>query len=281
MKLILSRKGFDSSAGGCPSPILPDGRLLSLPIPDTTSNVRYSDLQYPGVNSGRLVSQLSRGRVKGSTGAHIDPDLDRNHLSRASGWRPLLGQTGSAQGHLRKQEITTGDLFLFFGLFRDAEIHNRRWRFVPGSRPRHIIWGWMSIGEILNVDSSDLSASPWLNYHPHLQGGSDANNTLYLSAESLALPGINDLPASGVFTEYHSELQLTHPDSPNPSAWRLPEWFYPEARTPLSYHAKPERWSRDEGFCRLQSAARGQEFVLDVDQYPELTDWCANLLRHS
>ena len=33
MKVILSRKGFDSSNGGCPSPILPDGTLLSLPIP--------------------------------------------------------------------------------------------------------------------------------------------------------------------------------------------------------------------------------------------------------
>ncbi len=34
MKVILSRKGFDSSYGGCPSPILPDGTLLSLPIPE-------------------------------------------------------------------------------------------------------------------------------------------------------------------------------------------------------------------------------------------------------
>lgn len=33
MKIILSRKGFDSSYGGYPSPILPDGSLLSIPIP--------------------------------------------------------------------------------------------------------------------------------------------------------------------------------------------------------------------------------------------------------
>ena len=31
MKIILSRKGFDSANGGGPSPIFPDGRLLSLP----------------------------------------------------------------------------------------------------------------------------------------------------------------------------------------------------------------------------------------------------------
>ena len=36
MKVILSRKGFDSQYGGMPSPILPDGTLLSLPIPSKT-----------------------------------------------------------------------------------------------------------------------------------------------------------------------------------------------------------------------------------------------------
>jgi hypothetical protein len=39
MKVILSRKGFDSEYGGIASPILPDGTLLSLPIP------RFSSLQ--------------------------------------------------------------------------------------------------------------------------------------------------------------------------------------------------------------------------------------------
>lgn len=34
MKIILSRKGFDSSVGGVASPLFPDGTLLSLPIPD-------------------------------------------------------------------------------------------------------------------------------------------------------------------------------------------------------------------------------------------------------
>ncbi|HEX6606573.1 MAG TPA: hypothetical protein VF276_06620, partial [Chloroflexia bacterium] len=34
MKIILSRKGFDSSIGKVPSPIFPSGELRSLPIPD-------------------------------------------------------------------------------------------------------------------------------------------------------------------------------------------------------------------------------------------------------
>ena len=34
MKFILSRKGYDSQYGGEPSPVLADGTMLSLPIPD-------------------------------------------------------------------------------------------------------------------------------------------------------------------------------------------------------------------------------------------------------
>ena len=43
MKVILSRKGFDSSNGGCPSPIMPDGTLLSMPIP-SNDEIGYDEL---------------------------------------------------------------------------------------------------------------------------------------------------------------------------------------------------------------------------------------------
>ena len=48
MKVILSRKGMDSEAGGMASPILPDGTLLSLPIPGENSNQQYGGLYYGG-----------------------------------------------------------------------------------------------------------------------------------------------------------------------------------------------------------------------------------------
>lgn len=43
MKVILSRKGMDSKSGGIANPILPDGTLLSLPIPDKTAGTAYKD----------------------------------------------------------------------------------------------------------------------------------------------------------------------------------------------------------------------------------------------
>src|SRR5690554_4385876 len=101
MKLILSRKGFDSSAGGVPSPIFPDGRLLALPIPDASSTSRYRDIAYEGITLGDLVAPLTRGKVLPDDGAHLDPDLIDKMLPRRPDWRPLFGQIGPAQGHLR------------------------------------------------------------------------------------------------------------------------------------------------------------------------------------
>lgn len=103
MKLILSRKGFDSGAGGVPSPILPDGRLLALPIPDAASTIRYGDIAIDDDSLDSLVTPLTRGRIRADDGAHLDPDLIAGMLPRAPGWRPLFGQSGQAQGHLRNQ----------------------------------------------------------------------------------------------------------------------------------------------------------------------------------
>ena len=62
MKVILSRKGFDSSNGGCPSPILPDGTLLSLPIPSQDRDA-YEALSFRGLNYGTLLEQLRPGQA--------------------------------------------------------------------------------------------------------------------------------------------------------------------------------------------------------------------------
>jgi hypothetical protein len=55
MKIILSRKGFDSSSGGVPSPIFSDGDMLSLPIPDRASTVKYDEI---AGNSWATVGEL-------------------------------------------------------------------------------------------------------------------------------------------------------------------------------------------------------------------------------
>lgn len=281
MRLILSRKGFDSSAGGCPSPVLPDGSLCVLPIPDAQSRIRYSEVVFEERRLGKIARDLTGGRIRGGDGAHLDPDLVADAYPRENGWRPVLGQTGSAQGHLRNQGIEPGDLFLFFGVFRRAELHSRRWRFVPGSRPFHAIWGWLQIGQIHVIDELEPSALPWARYHPHFHGQPDAGNTLYESSDACQLATATEVfPGSGVFPMLRDDLVLTDPQSRLPTRWRLPAAFFPgEDRPPLSYHTRADRWHLDSPWCYLTCAARGQEFVLDLDAYPDLIDWLASLLR--
>lgn len=59
MKVILSRKGFDSGYGGMPSPILPDGTMLSMPIPSDGDNVRFNELYHEGQSYSEILSQLN------------------------------------------------------------------------------------------------------------------------------------------------------------------------------------------------------------------------------
>lgn len=50
MKIILSRKGFDSGNGGFPSPKMPDGTLLTMPIPERR-NIYNEELYFNGMKN--------------------------------------------------------------------------------------------------------------------------------------------------------------------------------------------------------------------------------------
>src|SRR5215207_5912082 len=76
MRIIFSRKGFESSFGGCPSPIL-DGRPISLPIPAKQPTVTtFADLRDP---IPQMVTDLTRGRSSDLI-AHSDQAADCHHI---------------------------------------------------------------------------------------------------------------------------------------------------------------------------------------------------------
>jgi len=283
MKLIISRKGFDTSAGGIPSPILPDGRMVSLPIPDKQSRIRYADININGESIAPLVSSLTRGRIPPNHGAHLDPDLSPGNFPRLSGWRPLFGQTGAAQGHLFKNGVQAGDLFLFFGLFRRTTFSNGEYTWLKGSPLIHVIWGWLQIGEILPVDKHKGLRHDWAMYHPHFHRGIEHNNVLYVSSPHLNLSSAHPegTCGAGIFPNFSARRQLTAPYAVSPSLWKLPEWFVPRTgRRPLTYNADPRRWRERDNRTELKVASRGQEFILDCDEYPETLAWLSSLLKN-
>lgn len=278
MKIILSRKGFDSSSGGAPSPIFPDGKLLSLPIPDKTSTLAYGDITGNNwATVGELVHQLAG--LPSTHRAHLDPDLRFQSIRRTKGWRPIFGQTGSAESHLRNQNVGEGDIFLFFGLFRPVERPNSKWQYVRGSRPIHALFGWLQIASPIVV-SAWPTTEKWAHYHPHFDRESDPRNVIYDSSERLALPDFSSgyFAGAGVFETISPRLILTGIDSKRPGRWLLPEWFHPETRpSALSYHRDQARWERGENGVILSSVSRGQEFVLDCHAYPEALEWVRSL----
>ena len=276
MRLILSRKGFDSQSGGCPSPIFPNGTLYSLPIPHDQSEVTYGDLWHSDINIGEMVADLTCNRIGAKVHAHLDPDINHVAYPRQEGWQPLFGQSGAAQGHLDNQGVQIDDLFLYFGLFRKVEKISGRWRFVKDAPRQHILWGWFQIGEIHKVDELAKDELPWTCYHPHrhLSRDKDPTNTLYIASCGLHLGDGSIAQGAGCYLKFHERLVLTNPNGSGVTDWRLPRCFYPDNdKPPLTYHPKLHRWRHDDQYAYLQSASRGQEFVLDLDQYPDVTDW--------
>lgn len=282
-KLILSRKGFDSSYGGMASPILPDGRLLALPIPAKHDRLRMADLNSDGVDLGILLHDLSGGQHSLETTIHCDPDLDRSPSGRLPGWRAALGQTGAAQSHLAAQGVGKGAVFLFFGWFREVELASAKWRYVPRAPDRHVLFGWLEVDEVLPIvieRQQCLAAHPWIANHPHVENPDHYNNirnTLYVATsrfrESTVVSG------AGRFSHFSLDLSLTSANESR-SVWDLPAWFMPQGmRRTLSYNRDVSKWTRLGKRCLLKSAAKGQEFVLHAEDYPEARPWLKALLE--
>ncbi len=190
MKIILSRKGLDGDNGGCASPIMPDGTLLSIPIPSQNDNASYSDIEWNGHNYLDILNQLNPKKEYNK--CHLDPDIRDNRINKIPNWNPAFGQVKGAQGQLNKVGIEPGDIFLFFGWFRGVEktANGYKYRkrnpndFYSGN-DLQVIFGYMQIGEII-TDQERIEDYYW---HPHAlkEYKGVANNTLYIPTERLSI----------------------------------------------------------------------------------------------
>jgi hypothetical protein len=204
LRLVLSRKGFDSAAGGVPSPIV-GGRPVSMPIPATRNSVTtYDDL-----GLGDLVERVTKGRIDRTHLCHHDPMFVDGQC--------FFGQCDAAQSHLINQGVGVGDAFLFFGLFANENSGERHHRF----------YGYMRVAEIHRVDRIGAAVRSELERlrHPHIFGIRSHNNTVYRGEGATA-------------ARAHEALRLTRADGPL-SRWTVPPWL---GRLGLSYHSKPTRW---------------------------------------
>lgn len=237
MRIIFSRKGFDSGSGGKPSPII-DGRPISLPIPAT----RGSETTYRDIGLGDIVSDVTRGKIGPDHLCHTDPYFADGMCA--------FGQTGAAQGHLAKNSVGPGDVFLFFGLFADEVTRERH----------HRIFGFLVVDGVLHVGASPdrCSAPAFARDHPHFIGVRDRNNTVYVG------PG-------GTCSTASAALRLTQTGGPL-CAWDVPAWL---KKAGLTYHEQPWRWPSPG---KLSSVSRGQEFICDIGSDPTAQAWLASIV---
>ena len=116
MKIILSRKGFDSANGGMPSLIMPNGDTVSMPIP-SDDRIAYKELKYGQMTYWSILKGLKPNFREAK--CHVDPDFDPRRLAcRPKGWKPAFGQIGASSSYLiNTVGLKPGDLFLFFWKF--------------------------------------------------------------------------------------------------------------------------------------------------------------------
>lgn len=241
MKIIFSRKGFDTSNGGFPNLILPDGTMFVIPIPDKKQHFKYGDLDniYDGEKISNIINDVTGNRIKYNSTvkkrvltksidyctstytAHNDP-----YFHKAFGY--FLGQQHAAQGHLNNNHVAEGDLFLFFGNFQEVEKIGGKWQYIKDSIVRHVIFGWLIVNKVVNLNDDSqkehtLGKYPFLKFHPHFRYNYP-KNTLYIPSEELIELNKRKIAekGSGQF-KYSERRNLGNPYKQNLTSWMLPK----------------------------------------------------------
>lgn len=279
-KIILSRKGFDSEYGRKPSPILPDGTMLSFPIPansEETVSSQYGKLRYDDLPYLELMKQLGIKGIEEVTKAHLDPDINFYVTERCTkNWKAIFGQSGkSASGHLHKQKVGKGDIFLFFGWFGETILTEQGYMYDPSDKNgKHVLWGYMEVGEVIKIEEY-MEYPDYCLSHPHFEHRNQLFNTAYIATERLSFN--SNLSGAGVF-KFNEELVLSC-DPKRRTIWKLPKFFHPDNGVKVSFNPNPENWTKMNDCCILDSADKGQEFV--CTENPDIENWAKNIILNN
>lgn len=222
MKIILSRKGFDSANGGITSPIFEDGTMISFPIPSADEDT-YNDLLYDGVEYIDILKDLN---YKGGSCCHVDPDLDQaRRKAKIDGWFPAFGQADASASYLKNIGIEVGDIFLFFGNFHCVEMHQGKYRYMRRTgdfykdRDIQVIWGYLQVGEIV-TDSCKQKEIWW---HPHSSElhRNKKTNVIFRAADKLSFD--DSKPGAGLLS-FEKKRVLTLEGSTK-ATWKMNEVY--------------------------------------------------------
>ncbi|GMO48147.1 MAG: hypothetical protein Pg6C_10530 [Treponemataceae bacterium] len=280
MKIILSRKGFDSENGKMPSPMLGDGTLVSLPIPVKKDRLSYNDIFFRGKSYDDIIFELS-GLGMSYRYAHLDPDIrfgEKKRQEDKKSWTATFGQHGAAQTLLENCGVGDGDIFLFFGWFREAEVTKAgTYQYKKPAKDFHAIWGYMKAGGALKTKAGcdsfsethrDISGHPHAHYFVTNPGD---KNCIYVAAKTLAPE--SKLNGAGLLKNKSAQYPVILTEAGQTrSNWLLPKEVFADVR-----FCSPA--ASFDGDGRFSWKTFGQEFIIDCDKYPNVKDWAIGLIE--
>lgn len=312
MKVILSRKGFDSSYGGFPSIILPKemgSKMISFPIPDRKKkkndveqiiNYCFDKTEIAKEKKISLINLLSK--IKGKKKIkmpkekeadpsefifHVDPEIQNMEVKdeNANGEmisfynRKLgsLGQSSAAAGHLLNNDIdkiSANDptIFLFFGWFNNTEWKNKQ--LIPKEKSFHAIWGYLIVDATINISSDPKIKIPEkLKNHPHI-----INKDTYGKKTNIIFYGehYGTLP-------FNEKLRLTKKDSDNRSNWEIHNLWkgmnLKKDEITMTYNSNKIKSKLVSNSDKIEftAASIGQEFIIKNANPKELEKWLIGL----
>lgn len=278
MKVIFSRKGFDSSYGGFPSVILPSemgNKMISFPIPETNSNragkkadelcfvlhdgnsLSLKDIfEQLGITDKINVPSEPKSKGLENTVFHFDPEVQEIEDGRTY---VAFGQRGAASSHLLSNGINAGDVFLFFGTFKKTLLENGKITYDSAIHEIQAIWGYMIVDDIIhvnNIEESQFAKYPDIGTHLHyVNRKSEVGENIIICGKHF-----------GTF-DYDDKYRLTKLGYKK-SFWELPDIF---RYTDIAY------CGRVENPARFKSADIGQEFVVSNLNESKMIDWLKSL----
>lgn len=291
MKLVLSRKGFDSGSGGCLSPYNHDtGQYIWFPIPEKvncySNQIRYKDVnvknEYLSGLKGSNLSEVYKNlkgkdhvKLRKNEYASIDDRELFAHFDPMLGTPPWIVKNETckigmgfgqfnASPHLEKHNVQEGSIFLFFGGFQSTS--NRK---IAG----HYIYGWLKVKKRIDTyeECKEIIEPYNLYHHPHITEVAfkrNKKNFIYLPDQWL-FEDLN-IPGYGYFNTLNNHLLFSSNLESKKATWKLPNFFY---KNLTQVHQKTWQNTQD-GFCMVKTGI-GQEFVTELSVKGE--EWLRKL----
>jgi len=281
MRIILSRKGFDSSYGSHPSIILPDNKMISFPIPVTQPEIGIAAEDILYVELGKTLDELLHElNIKNHYAYHVDPEIQNikiadkvSFFDRGYG---TLGQSGAAASHLANNHISSIEIsknepavFIFFGLFSKTKRENGKLKY--DGKPFHAIFGYVIADEAVKVSTISDTVHPELKSHLHYINQFEANKKKdeYIKHDrNIIFKG----KQFGTF-KYSEDLRLTVNDSDRTTRWGTPDFI-----KSMTYNKKRiDDGVRSNNKIFFDAASRGQEFIITEFETEKMKRWLKNL----